>query len=110
MAANFELTATSDGQFMFNLKAANGEVVLTSERYNVKASAVAGIAAVKTSAAVDARYDRKTGSDDRPYFVLKSANGEPVGRSQMYSSAAAMEQGIAAVKAAAPGAGTKDQT
>ena len=30
MAAKFELKRANNGQFMFNLKAANGEVILTS--------------------------------------------------------------------------------
>jgi Domain of unknown function (DUF1508) len=31
MAAKFEIKQSADEQFMFNLKAANGEVILTSE-------------------------------------------------------------------------------
>jgi uncharacterized protein len=43
--------------------------------------------------------------DDRQrYFVLKAANGEVLAVSEMYSSKPAMEAGIAAVKAHAPGA------
>ena len=56
MSASYVLKKTSDGQFMFNLKAVNGEIILTSERYKAKASAETGIASVKTngtSASVD---------------------------------------------------------
>ena len=35
--------------------------------------------------------------DGSPYFVLKAANGEIIGKSEMYSSVAAMEKGIASV-------------
>ena len=35
----YELKVAKDGQFMFNLKAANGQVILTSELYKTKASA-----------------------------------------------------------------------
>ena len=31
MAGKFELKTAKDGQFMFNLKAGNGQVILTSE-------------------------------------------------------------------------------
>ena len=34
----YELKVAKDGQFMFNLKAANGQVILTSELYKTKAS------------------------------------------------------------------------
>lgn len=33
MAGKFEIKRASDGQFYFNLKARNGEIILTSERY-----------------------------------------------------------------------------
>ena len=60
MAGYFELKPASDGQFMFNLKAGNHEVILTSERYTSKASAENGIASVKTNAPNDALFQRKT--------------------------------------------------
>ncbi len=109
MAAKYELKGTSDGQFMFNLKAANGEVILTSERYTEKASAENGIASVKQNSSDDGRYDRRTAKDGSPYFVLIAANGEVIGKSEMYSSAVAMENGIQSVKTNGPGASVEDQ-
>lgn len=92
---------------MFNLKAGNHEVILTSERYATKVSAEIGIASVKENAALDERYQRKVAKDNSPYFVLLAANGQSLGKSEMYSSSKAMEAGIASVKANAPGAATK---
>lgn len=43
MAAKYQLKHGGSGQFMFNLKAGNGEVILTSELYQEKQSALAGI-------------------------------------------------------------------
>ncbi|HMI88592.1 MAG TPA: YegP family protein [Polyangiaceae bacterium] len=37
----------SNDQFHFRLTAANGEIILTSERYTTKASAENGVASVK---------------------------------------------------------------
>jgi uncharacterized protein YegP (UPF0339 family) len=51
MAAKFELKKTSDGQFRFNLKAGNGEIIATSESYRSKESALNGIQSVKDNAA-----------------------------------------------------------
>ncbi len=45
-----------------------------------------------------------------PYFVLKATNGEVIGRSEMYSSASAMENGIESVKTNGPAAAVKDRT
>lgn len=110
MAGTFELKSSAGGKFMFNLKAGNSQVILTSETYSDKAGALAGIDSVKANAPNDARYERKTAKDNSPYFVLKAANSEPIGKSEMYSSASAMEGGIASVKANAPTATVKDLT
>lgn len=110
MAAKYELKKSSNGQFMFNLKAANGEVILTSELYVEKSSAKQGIESVKKNAIEDDRYERKKSKSDQPYFVLKAANGEVIGKSEMYSSDSAMEGGIASVKKNAPADSVDDTT
>jgi uncharacterized protein YegP (UPF0339 family) len=110
MAGKFELKKSKSGQYMFNLKAANGQTILTSELYQAKADAKGGIESVKKNATNDAAYERKTSSKNEPYFVLKAPNGQIIGTSEMYSSAAAMEKGIASVKANAPGAEVEDLT
>ena len=84
MAGTFELKKTNAGQFMFNLKAGNGQVILTSESYVTKQGAEGGIASVRTNAPVDARYKRKVSARNEPYFDLKAANGEKLGRSEMF--------------------------
>jgi uncharacterized protein YegP (UPF0339 family) len=43
MAGKFELKKAKDGQFYFNLKASNGEVILTSEMNGAKIDAENGI-------------------------------------------------------------------
>src|SRR5690349_4269164 len=110
MAGYFELKNAAGGQFMFNLKAGNHEVILSSERYTSKSSAENGIASVKTNAQNDANFQRKTAKDGSPYFVLVAGNGQTIGKSEMYSSAAAMENGIKSVMTNAPAAATKDLT
>ena len=108
MKAAFEIKKASDGRFVFNLKAANDQVILTSQAYETKESAEAGIASVKTNSGIDAHYEEKTGNDGMPYFVLHAANQQVIGRSQMYSSREAMHKGIASVKHNAPNAQTVD--
>jgi uncharacterized protein YegP (UPF0339 family) len=61
----------SHEQFYFHLAAGNGEIILTSERYTTKASAENGVEAVKESAGIDRRYDRRVSTDERPNFVLR---------------------------------------
>jgi hypothetical protein len=110
MAAKFELKHGGTGQFMFNLKAGNGEVILTSELYREKSSATAGIESVRANAGEDARYERKTAKNGQAYFVLTASNGQTIGKSEMYSSVAAMENGIESVKKNGPGAKIEDKT
>ena len=110
MAGRFELKRGESGKYMFNLKAGNGEVILTSQQYKGKKSAENGIASVERNAPHDARFDRRAAKDGSPYFVLTATNGQVIGTSEMYSSAAAMEGGIASVRKNAPGAAVKDLT
>ena len=95
----FELSKSADDQFRFVLKADNAQVILTSQQYAARDSAEGGIASVQTNCSEDARYERKTSSDDRAFFNLKAANHQVIGTSQMYSSESARESGIASVKA-----------
>jgi uncharacterized protein len=109
MAGQYALKR-SGTQFMFNLKGGNGETILTSERYTSKQGAEGGIASCRTNSPTDARYDRRTSSGGQPYFVLKAANGEPIGTSEMYSNAAARDKGIDSCKTNGPTAPTRDET
>ena len=108
MAGYFESKPTSNGQFMFNLKAGNHEVILISELYTTKAACAGGIESVTKNGSVDANFARKIAKDGSNYFVLAAANHQTIGKSEMYSSASAMEMGIASVKANASGAIVKD--
>ena len=104
----FEIKSTASGNFMFNLKAGNGQVILTSEQYNSKAACENGVESVKKNAADDARFERKEAKDGSPYFNLKASNGQVIGKSEMYSSASAMENGISSVKKNAPDASVEE--
>ena len=110
MAGWFELNKNAKGEFHFSLKSGNAETILTSETYTSKASAENGIESVKTNSANEDRFERKTASDGRFYFLLKAANHQVIGNSQMYGTEGARDKGIAAVRTAGPSATTKDKT
>jgi uncharacterized protein YegP (UPF0339 family) len=97
MVGKFEIKAGRTGKFRFNLKASNGRTILTSEAYDSRAAASKGITSVRKNAVNDARFERKKGKDGAPFFVLKASNGEPIGKSEMYSSNSSMEAGIVSV-------------
>lgn len=98
----FVISTRKNGEFQFNLKADNGQVILTSEGYSSRAGCDNGIESVKKNAAEDSNYDRKKSTSGKDYFNLKASNGQVIGTSEMYESAAAMENGIASVKKNAP--------
>lgn len=106
----FIITKRKDGEYQFNLKAGNGEIILTSEGYNTKAGCKNGIESVKINSQIDSRFERRTSTNYKDYFVLKAGNGEIIGKSQLYSTKQGMENGIASVKQNAPVAETIDET
>jgi len=110
MAAHYELKPAAHDQFMFNLKAGNGEIILTSELYKTKESALNGIESVKSNSAHDEQFERKQSTSGKPYFSLKAKNHETIGRSEMYSSDSARDNGIESVKKNGPVATLKDIT
>ncbi|WP_379085138.1 YegP family protein [Pedobacter sp. UC225_65] len=107
---NFIITKRTNGEYQFNLKATNGQVILTSEGYAAKASCKTGIESVKTNAPTATRYDRRIAKNGSFYFNLKAGNGEIIGKSQMYTTSSARDNGIESVKTNAPTASTIDET
>ena len=104
MAGKFVIKTAKNGKVFFNLKASNGQIILSSEMYETRKAAEGGVASVKKNAGNAARFERKKSNKGEDYFVLKAANGEPIGKSEMYSSARSMENGIASVMKNAPDA------
>ncbi len=100
----FEIKKDKAGHFRFNLKAGNGQVILTSEGYNSKSACDNGIESVRKNSQDKSRFDRQVAKNGKPYFNLKASNGQVIGASQMYASAASMENGIKSVGKNAPGA------
>lgn len=94
----FTCKVGKDGQYYFNLKASNGQIILTSEGYSSKSACMNGIASVQKNCSDDSRYERKESSNGKPFFELKAGNHQTIGKSELYESVSAMENGIASVK------------
>ena len=106
----FEITTRKNGEFQFNLKATNGQVILTSQGYSTKANCINGIESVKKNSQDEKRFDRKIASDGSPFFNLIATNGQVIGSSQMYANETNMNNGIASVMNNAPDAEIVDLT
>ncbi|MBQ9048223.1 MAG: YegP family protein [Solobacterium sp.] len=97
----------------FDLKASNGEVILTSEVYTAESSCRNGIASVKKNAPVAAvedqtvegftkeknpKFEIYTDKAGETRFRLKAKNGQIIGVSEGYKSMKSCLNGIESVK------------
>lgn len=68
----FTISKRKNDEYQFDLKAGNGEIILTSEGYTTKANCHKGIESVRANSQDDSRYDRRVAVNEKDYFVLKS--------------------------------------
>lgn len=110
MAGKFEMYTDKKGESRFRLKAGNGQTILASEGYKQKASCKNGIESVRKNSQDDNRFERKDTKAGKFMFNLRARNGQVIGTSESYNTAAARENGIASVGKNAPDAKVDDQT
>lgn len=108
MPGKYEIKRAKNSEYYFNLKAGNGEIILTSETYKAKSGATNGIESVKKNSALMDRYEHKVSPSGKFFFVLKAANHEVIGRSEMYESEESRNNGIESVKTNGPTAAVAD--
>ena len=115
MAGKFVITTAKNGEFTFNLKASNGEVILTaSETYTTLSACESGVASVKKNSGVHIEDQTRSEKQAHPKyelfkdksgefrFRLKAANGEIIGKSEGYKAKASAKKGIASIAKNAP--------
>ncbi|TDL99159.1 MAG: hypothetical protein C4K58_07710 [Flavobacteriaceae bacterium] len=100
----FEIYQDAKGEFRFRLKAKNGQNIMSSEGYSSKEGCKNGIESVKKNSLSIDNFERTetTGGDFR--FNLKAGNGQIIGTSQNYATAASRDNGIESVMNNAPDA------
>ena len=114
----FVIRETKSG-VKFDLKATNGEVILTSEVYSGEAACKKGIESVKKNAPAAAvenqtvegytvqkhpKFEIYADKAGEFRFRLKATNGEIIGVSEGYKALKSAENGIASVQRNAPDA------
>lgn len=100
----FVISTRKNGEYQFNLKAGNGEIILTSEGYKAKKSCLNGIESVRKNSQLEARFDLKVAKNGKLYFNLKASNGQIIGTSEMYNEESGRKSGMSSVMKNAPGA------
>jgi uncharacterized protein len=110
---NFEVREAKDGEFYFNVRSGNGQVVGTSQLYASRVNAEHGAGTVRALIRIAQQEGMTTpqpaprverfqvfeGADHKAYFHLRAANGEILLASQGYTTKAGALAGIASVKA-----------
>jgi uncharacterized protein YegP (UPF0339 family) len=97
MAGYFQIKKADSGVLSFTLKAGNHEVILVSRVHTSDADVRSAIAQVRRNSQHPERFKRLVAKDKSPYFTLTDEDGHVLGTSEMYLSAAAMENGIRSV-------------
>jgi uncharacterized protein len=97
--AKFQVFKGMDSKYYFHMRASNGEIVLQSQGYTRKASAVSGTSSVLSNGASLGRYEIRDAVNGEAYFVLKAANGEVIGLSEMFVSRSNAQRAASAVAA-----------
>lgn len=92
--AVFQVIKSINGGYFFHLRANNGEIVLQSQSYTSRTSAVNGVQSVKANGAAASAYELREASNGQWYFVLKAGNGAVIGRSETYASKWNAERGV----------------
>lgn len=98
----FIVSKRKNEEFQFNLKATNGQIILTSEGYTTKAACLNGIESVKKNSQDENKFEILESKNGKHYFNLKATNGQIIGSSQMYETLASCKNGVASVMNNAP--------
>jgi uncharacterized protein YegP (UPF0339 family) len=90
--------SSSKNQFYYLLKATgNSQLILSCEGFTSKQNCLAGIKFIQENASDDVFYER-TSSYLNYIFVVKSAEGSVIGKSEHYTIESARENSIVMIK------------
>jgi uncharacterized protein len=108
---NFELKSSKDGKFYFNLAGSGPvSVLLTSEKHGSRELALHAIERVRKNASVEGRFERKTSSAGKYFFVLTGDDGQVLGTSSRFDTEAACDEALATVRTDAGEAALRDES
>jgi uncharacterized protein YegP (UPF0339 family) len=95
--AIFVTSERANGEFQFVLRADNGSALLMSEGYTTSSARDNGIESVRNNSTDEGRYAPMESSNGKFYFNLKAGNGQVIGSSPMFESAAARQEAMSSV-------------
>jgi uncharacterized protein len=90
----FELFQGADGRYYFHLVSANGEIIMQSQGYTTKSSAVNGVESVRTNGVYETRYKLKQAANGEYYVNLTARNGAVIASTETYAKAFNAQRGM----------------
>jgi uncharacterized protein YegP (UPF0339 family) len=93
---HFDLWQDTTSAYRFHLRAANGQILVTSEGYSSRTAALGGLLSVLDNGGLEAHYVVITAVSGEPYFNLVAGNNKIIATSETYSSKAAAQKGVQA--------------
>lgn len=100
--SKFQIIRAENKKYYFRLRTGDGDILLRSEGYNIRAGAEKGIDIVRTSVYHDDRFKRRMSLEGKYYFEIVTIDGDILGTGKLYESLQGCDNGIFAVKDLAP--------
>jgi uncharacterized protein YegP (UPF0339 family) len=91
-----EIWTDTAGKFHFHLLASNAAVLVTSQSYSSRTSALNGMLSVLSNGSTDAGYRVQPASGGGSYFNIVASNNAVIATSEVYSTEQAARGGVAA--------------
>ncbi len=96
-SVRFETQTGDDRKVYFRLRAANGEIVLGSQGYTSRSSALDGILSVRVNGLNIDNFEVFEAADGQTTFNLKAGNGQIIARGETYASRSNAERAVARI-------------
>lgn len=93
----FDVWQSDSGDYYFDLRAANHEIILQSQGYGSRTAAINGVLSVLDNGESWSNYEVLPARDGSYYFVLESANGRVIGMSETYTTRSNANRGLEGV-------------
>jgi len=97
-STKFQIIRGENEKYYFSLRDGDGDIILRSEGYTVRAGAEKGIDMVKLSVYQDEKFKRKISTDGKFYFDIVSVDGNILVTSKLFDTLEACQSGIETVK------------
>ena len=104
----FQVVFGKNGEYYFQLRAENGEIILKSNAYPTQLECVVGIDHVKNNAQNESGYTIRTTANGQYYFTFGTYGA--IGTSETYTSRVVMEKALETVRYIAPNAAVENYT